>query len=245
MKFVRHVMFTVIASAVAIGFVGCGGDQRPEPKTPETTGAATTAMVTDMGPPAPTNATTTPGPASPMGSTSARDSGASSTAAESPPSDENIAAITNAVNTSEMEKGRLASTKGKDPKVKKFGAMVVADHTDIAKKHAKMTPQENAMSTMIMDESTKVIEQLKTATGSDFDRMYIDAQVKNDQMLLEALDQKLIPNAKSADLKTELMALRPKVDAHLKQAQEIQKGLGMAGSSGAPGIGPGTNMSKK
>jgi putative membrane protein len=247
MKFVRHATFTVIASALALGIVGCGGDQKSEPKSPETTGAATTAMASDMTPPAPTTPATPPADTAgtgSMGSTSGGGGMGSTTPAESPPTDENIAAIAGAANTSEIEQGKLASTKAKDPKVKKFGAMMVTDHGDVAKKHTellkktKMTPQDNSMSTMITSDSTKVIEQLKTATGAEFDKMYIDAQVKDHQMLLDALDQKLIPNAKNADLKAELTSIRPKVEAHLKQAQEIQKTLGTGTSTG-------TGMPKK
>ncbi len=254
MKLVRHASFTVTASLLALGLVACGGDQKTEPKTPETTGASTASMPASDMPPAPaTPATSDTSGTGSMGSTSGSGSTGSTTPAETPPTDENIAAIAGAANTSEIEQGKLASTKAKDAKVKKFGTKMVTDHGDVGKKHTellkktKMTPQDNATSTMITSESGKTIEQLKTATGADFDKIYIDAQVKDHQMLLDALDQKLIPNAKNADLKAELTAIRPKVEAHLKMAQDIQKGLGATGTAGSTGTGTstGTTAPKK
>jgi putative membrane protein len=44
--------------------------------------------------------------------------------------------------------------------------------------------------------------------------------------VLEAIDNKLIPNAKNAQLKQALTEFRPKVQEHLQKAQEIQQKLG-------------------
>ena len=43
--------------------------------------------------------------------------------------------------------------------------------------------------------------------------------------MLETIDTKLLPSAKNAELKTMLQSVRPKIEAHLKEAQEIQKSL--------------------
>jgi putative membrane protein len=61
----------------------------------------------------------------------------------------------------------------------------------------------------------------KTTTGSDFDRAYIDAQVKAHQEVLDALDNKLIPNAQDASLKANLQQVRPTVAQHLKKGAAL------------------------
>jgi putative membrane protein len=234
MKFARHASFIAISSVLALGLIGCGGGPKQEAKTPETTSAPATVTPTETTPPSTTPTTDTTGTGS-MGSTSGTGSmGATSAPAEAPMTDENIAAIAGAANTAEVDQGKLAATKAKDPKVKKFGAMMATDHGEVATKHAellkktKLMPVENATSTMLASDASKLMDSLKAATGADFDKTYIDAQVKEHMTLLEMLDTKLIPNAKNPDLKSELTSIRTKVAAHLKAAQDLQNGLGMS-----------------
>ena len=44
--------------------------------------------------------------------------------------------------------------------------------------------------------------------------------------MLDSIDNKLIPNAKNAQLKTALTDFRPKIQEHMQKAQEIQQKLG-------------------
>jgi hypothetical protein len=43
--------------------------------------------------------------------------------------------------------------------------------------------------------------------------------------VLDLIDNQLAPNAKSSEMKALLQSLRPKVEGHLKHAQDIQKAL--------------------
>jgi predicted outer membrane protein len=49
--------------------------------------------------------------------------------------------------------------------------------------------------------------------------------VKAHEDTLNAIDAKLLPNVKHADLKAQLQDLRPKVEEHLKQAKDLQASL--------------------
>ena len=62
--------------------------------------------------------------------------------------------------------------------------------------------------------------------GKDFDRTYIDAQVKEHRAVLDAIERELLPSAKSAEVKDLLQTVRPKIEGHLREAEDIQKGLG-------------------
>jgi putative membrane protein len=72
----------------------------------------------------------------------------------------------------------------------------------------------------------EIMSSLKSSSGgSDFDRAYIDAQVKEHTKVLELLDNKLIPQAQNADLIKALQGIRSKVASHLQEAQDLQASL--------------------
>jgi putative membrane protein len=214
MKFVRFLSLPVLAVIVA----ACGG---PEAKTVTTTTSQTPAPE-----PAPVAATK---PAEPgMGGTNPD---------LLPPitptalSDEQIAAISGAANRGEVDQAKLATEKSKNPKIKKFAAMMAAHHGEANTKSidmlrkAHITPEESTVSTQMTTESSKLVESLKPMNGPEFDRAYIDAQVKEHTAILDAFDTKMLPVVKNADLKSDLTAMRAKIDGHLKEAQAIQKSL--------------------
>jgi hypothetical protein len=57
------------------------------------------------------------------------------------------------------------------------------------------------------------------------DKIYIDMQVADHQMVLDTLDRDIIPNVDNAEFKKSLQDFRPKVEAHLTNALQIQKSL--------------------
>ena len=253
MAYKTSIMFTAIAFA---GIVGCGGsDQNTQPQTPppppQTTGA--------MEPAAPVTPTMGTGDTSTMGNPSATStgmnnqgglatngsttgsamgsgSGASSASGgtgdtSSTLTDDQIAAVTNAANTGEVDQAKEAVKKAKSGKVKTFAQHMITDHgaafkaqTDIERK-ANINPQDNDTSRQIQSDGRTILSQIQAATGADFDRQYIDAQVKEHQSVLDALDNKLIPAAKNPDLKSFLQKQRDKVADHLKMAKDIQGSL--------------------
>ncbi len=143
-------------------------------------------------------------------------------------SDAQIVAIADAANKGEVDQGKLAVKKAKDAQVKQFAQMMVTDHTDATNKVKQLNiqPETTQTSTQLQTDSQNAISSLSGQTGTDFDKAYIDLQVKEHQQVLNDLDQKLIPSAHNADLKKQLTDLRPKIAAHLQQAQQIQQKLG-------------------
>ena len=183
----------------------------------------------------------TPPPADPTPETDAATNPMPAEAAvETPPAepavpkltDAEIAAIVKAANTGELEQAKIAKTKAKNKAVKEFAAMMVKDHTEMIKsgdavlKKAGIEPKDNEISAHMTDEAKTTLENLKgTAKGAEFDKAYIDAQVNAHTQVLESIDKQLMPNVQNADLKAELERARPKVEAHLGHAKEIQTSL--------------------
>lgn len=233
--------------------VGCGGsDTNAQAKNPaDAVESTTTTTGSQMGP-APNGqdanmqvqaGDTAPAP-NPQPATSA-----AMTPQDQPLTDADIAAITEATNTGEVDQGKLAVKKAKNAKVKKFAQMMVDDHSKAESDQstlvnkAHITPSSNTLSRQIGDDGAQALDSLLNDSGSDFDVAYIDLQVNEHRQTLTTLDQKLIPNVQNADLKALLMKQRDKVADHLAKAENIQQSLGGANagstsaSSGTSGAG--------
>jgi putative membrane protein len=121
--------------------------------------------------------------------------------------------------------------------VKNFAAMMISHHSQAKEQQSELlrrlnvNPVENPKSAAVRNESARTIESLKGTSGTEFDRAYIDVQVNEHQHVLDAIDNELLPNAKNADLRAELLDLRPRVQAHLTEARDIQQELASRGAN--------------
>jgi len=207
--------------------VHCGGDQKPA-ETPEAT--------TSAEPPEPPEPDAGPATGT-TSSTNSRTDDSAGAKAEAPDvapdpkaeplTDEQIAAITDAANSAEIAQAKLAQSKSKDPDIKRFAAMMVKHHGEAKQKQAKLKLKgsESSISTALESDATSTLNALKGDKGAEFDKAYIAAQVQEHQTVLDTINQKLLPNAKNADLRAYLDEIKPRVEEHLKQAKQIQEDL--------------------
>jgi putative membrane protein len=153
--------------------------------------------------------------------------------------DAQMAAVLHAMNTGEMQSAQLAETKATSPEVKKFAHDMDVQHramelkANAAFQKANITPSENAVSQQLASDAQNEQSMLQGVTGKDFDRDYMDAQVKNHTMALDMVD-KMVTTAKDAQMKGLLQDLRPKIDAHLKEAKRVQSTLQKGSTSKQP-----------
>ncbi|HEX7667337.1 MAG TPA: DUF4142 domain-containing protein, partial [Polyangiaceae bacterium] len=228
------MLSSAVSALLFASLVACGGDQQqaqnasdvpaiaPEPPPPVTAPTASNAP-TDMNGPATDNQK---GNTTPTGN-------AVGTGDQSAPTlnDGQILGITDAANKGEVDQAKMALKSGKSADVKAFAKMMVSDHTDAMKKLDALAAGKSIV-TATSDDATKIQTDgqaaagtLGSLTGKDFDKQYIDLQVTEHQQVLDALDQKLIPQSTNPDFKTALKGVRDKVAGHLKKAQEIQTKL--------------------
>ena len=146
-------------------------------------------------------------------------------------SDAQIAAVAVAANKVDIAAGQAAKRKSKNAQVKKFANDMIRDHTS-ANKQAQtlaqrlgLKPEENEMSRAITQGGEDNLATLKTLKGKEFDRAYAEHEVAYHQQVLGALDEKLIPNAQNADLKSLLQSVRAVVAEHLDHAQSLMESL--------------------
>ena len=145
--------------------------------------------------------------------------------------DAQIASIVVTANQVDIDAGQLAASKASNEEVKKFAQQMVTDHTGVNKQATELvtklhvTPQDNPTSQSLKTGGEKNIANLKTLSGSTFDKAYIAQEVTYHELVLNAVDKTLIPNAQNADLKALLVKVRPAFVAHLEHAKQIQAAL--------------------
>ena len=134
-------------------------------------------------------------------------------------------------NQVDIDAGKLAASMGADPEVKKFGQLMVTDHTGVNKQAAdlaaklKVKPADNPTSQSLKAGGDKNVAKLKGLKGAEFDKAYIDNEVAYHQAVLDAVDKTLIPGASNAELKALLVKVRPAFVAHLDHAKKVQSSL--------------------
>lgn len=145
--------------------------------------------------------------------------------------DAQIASIVVTANQVDIDAGTLAASQSSNDAVKTFAQLMVTDHTgvknaavDLATR-LKVTPQDNRTSQSLKADGEKHLARLKTLSGTDFDKAYVDREVAYHQQVLDAVDKVLIPNAANAELKALLVKVRPAFVAHLEHAKQLQTSM--------------------
>jgi putative membrane protein len=147
------------------------------------------------------------------------------------PNDAQIAGIVVAANTVDINAGKLAEKRAKDPQVSKFAKQMVTDHTGVNKqatalvKKLRVTPEDSDTSKSLKDGGKANMSKLEGLHGGAFDKAYVDNEVAYHQSVIDALDKTLIPSASNAELKDLLVKVRPAFVAHLEHAKQIQSSL--------------------
>lgn len=143
-------------------------------------------------------------------------------------SDVQIAAIVVTANQVDIDAGQLAAARSTNDKVKTFAQLMVTDHTGVNKAatelvtRLKVTPQASPTSEALKSGGDKNLAHLKTLSGAEFDRAYINHEFAYHQQVIDALDKTLIPGATNAELKALLIKVRPAFIAHRDHAKSLQ-----------------------
>jgi len=125
----------------------------------------------------------------------------------------------------EIEAGKIAQAKSKNPEVKAFAKMMVSDHTAMDKAMAPLIKAAGQTPADKLDQRRQgFIDNLNSATPADFDKVYIDQQVAGHQEALDLVDG-YARDGSDAGLKGGAADAGPKVQAHLDKAKAIQAKL--------------------
>jgi putative membrane protein len=125
----------------------------------------------------------------------------------------------------EIEAGKIAQARSKNPDVKAFGKMMVSDHTAMSNEMKPLIAAAGQTPADKLDQRRQgFIDNLKQATDANFDKTYIDQQVAAHGEAL-TLMQGYAGDGADAGLKAGAAKAVPKIQMHLDKAKAIQATL--------------------
>lgn len=145
--------------------------------------------------------------------------------------DPEIAHVAVTANAVDVEMAEFALPRITGPRVEAFARGMISAHTGVIERAAALAerlgvvPRDNAVSRSLRSGADQARSQLEGATGTAFDRAYMEREVAYHQAVLEALDDLLIPGTDNGDLRALLEEVRPVIAAHHEQAETILSGL--------------------
>ncbi len=148
--------------------------------------------------------------------------------APAPPTDPQIVGIVIAANTIDINYGKLALSKTKDPQIHDFAQQMVTDHSAVQKSvmdlGAKLhvTPADSPTADSLKKQASETMAKLKGLSGKAFDKAYVDNEVAYHTAVIDAVSKVLIPNAQNAEVKAALTGAAPLFTGHLEHAKMIQ-----------------------
>jgi putative membrane protein len=148
---------------------------------------------------------------------------------ERPLTDAEILGIAETANKGEVSMADVALKKATKPEVKHFAALMKQSHQkalDADRKleqKTKITAAESDVSALLTSDTDRVLKDLRDRQGKDFDRAYIDAQVKAHKDVLTAIDNRMVPNVRNGEMKAMVTDMRRTVAEHLVKAEDVQK----------------------
>lgn len=233
-------------TAFVLGVAACGGGEPArDPSSAQTTETQTKTSSTmpTRGPQEMTHSTETQKPA--LNPRDANEPGVHETAKADKPmlpteekpsttalTDAQIVAVAVAANEGEVQMAELAKKQAQNAEVKQFAVMMQSHHktgldkTKSLESKAKISADDNNdVSNKLKTEVSSTMQTLKDKKGADFDKAYMDSQVKAHKDVLDAIDNKMLPGAQNGELKAHLNEMRRQVADHLAKAESIQKKL--------------------
>jgi putative membrane protein len=141
-----------------------------------------------------------------------------------------FAAVLDTVNQAEIDAAQLAQTKASSNEVKRFAQRMAAEHRDLQSRAKSLTtrlhitPSENPLSNQLQADGVNEMAALQQVGGTDFDRRYVDAQVRDHNHALELIDR-TVQGLKTPEFKAEVTAARARVAEHLRHAEQLQQKL--------------------
>ncbi|QOG01407.1 DUF4142 domain-containing protein [Flavobacterium sp. MDT1-60] len=129
------------------------------------------------------------------------------------------------VNLAEIEIGKLAQTKGTNPEVKKFGKMLVDDHTKAASEVSALAQAKNfTLPTSLTEDGQEEYKKLNEKSGLDFDKKFADMMIDGHEKAIDKL-KKASEDAKDADVRTWASNNIAGLTAHLEHAKLLKQNL--------------------
>lgn len=149
--------------------------------------------------------------------------------AQSKLTDSNIAAIVVGANKIDISAAKIALDQSTHEGVKEFAQRMATDHQSVLDSAVKLvtrlgvTPKSNDLVHALAKQSMEHEAHLKTLSGREFDKTYIDHEVAYHESVIAVINDQLIPGAENMELKEMLISVVPAFEAHLAHSKMVQK----------------------
>jgi putative membrane protein len=129
------------------------------------------------------------------------------------------------INLAEIEIGKLAQTKSTNPEVKKFGKMLVDEHTKSASEVSALAKAKNfTLPTSITEDGKEEYKKLNEKSGLDFDKKFADMMIDGHEKAIDKL-KKASEKATDQDVKLWASNNIAGLTAHLEHAKMLKQEL--------------------
>jgi putative membrane protein len=145
--------------------------------------------------------------------------------------DPTIVAIFDAANTADIETGQLAAERGTTKEIRDFGAMLVHDHRIVRQQGRDLAEQLGVTPTPPADDASAMahadaMATLRSKTGAEFDKAFLDHEVRFHEDVINAVRSTLLPAIQSGELEAFVVQVLPAFDAHRIAAANLREKLG-------------------
>lgn len=125
----------------------------------------------------------------------------------------------------EVALGKLAQERATHADVKAFGQRMVTDHTKANEELMALLKRKNiSIDASYHNDQQKMIDKLTDKTGSDFDKDYVDAMVKDHKDDVDDFKD-AVDDLKDTDLKNWARTTLPVLESHLQEIQRIKDAM--------------------
>lgn len=122
----------------------------------------------------------------------------------------------------EVELGRMAATKAASAEVKKFGQMMVTDHSKANEELKALAAKKGVKLPAELDPSQKAtVEKLKGLVGAEFDKEYVEDMVDDHEKDVAKFEE-MAKSATDPDVKAFAAKTLPTLKKHLDAIKAIQ-----------------------
>ncbi|HEX6306923.1 MAG TPA: DUF4142 domain-containing protein [Longimicrobiales bacterium] len=132
-----------------------------------------------------------------------------------------------AVSMAEVEFAQLATQRSAGAAIRQYARTVAADHRALigtldSVAQLRGTTLAPAADAQELENTVRMAHSgLENLAGPDFELPFVRAEVESHRLLLDRLDQQLIPSATSEDVRALLTDIRAMADAHLTRARQL------------------------
>jgi putative membrane protein len=131
-----------------------------------------------------------------------------------------------AANTAEIQLSKLAEKKASSPAVKRIAAQLASDHAKNREEERALAQKLNISLTPAPSDTAATPSDLQGKTGRDFDKAFVEYQIKAHQDNIDKIQTQLLPAASNPEVKAYLQKTLTAMQGHLASLKQVQQQLG-------------------